>query len=255
MLENTAYRLRNGTGMTVAYFGGSITEGAGSSSYDKCWAGRTTAWLRERWPECEINHVQAAIGALTIINANTELIEKESGPSDNTASINRQVKKMIALVKEIGSLAIFESENPAVTKVNLSSTLSALAEYSKSRFEEKGISLDYDIEDNIIIDGEEENLKRMLSELIENAVKYSLGEAHFTLKKEKDRVLLTQSNDTSLSADSIEQIFDRFTTLENADNTDSVGLGLSYVKDIVTSHNGRVSAKVKDGMFMLTIAL
>jgi lysophospholipase L1-like esterase len=62
MLENTAYRLRNGTGMTVAYFGGSITEGAGSSSYDKCWAGRTTAWLRERWPECEINHVQAAIG-------------------------------------------------------------------------------------------------------------------------------------------------------------------------------------------------
>jgi len=192
---------------------------------------------------------------LTIINANTELIEKESGPSDNTASINRQVKKMIALVKEIGSLAIFESENPAVTKVNLSSTLSALAEYSKSRFEEKGISLDYDIEDNIIIDGEEENLKRMLSELIENAVKYSLGEAHFTLKKEKDRVLLTQSNDTSLSADSIEQIFDRFTTLENADNTDSVGLGLSYVKDIVTSHNGRVSAKVKDGMFMLTIAL
>ena len=62
MLENLAYKLNNGKGITVAYFGGSITEGAGSSSYDKCWAGRTTAWLREKWPNCEINHVQAAIG-------------------------------------------------------------------------------------------------------------------------------------------------------------------------------------------------
>ena len=62
MLENTAYRLNNGLGLTVAYFGGSITEGAGSSSYDRCWAGRTTAWLRETWPGCEIKHVQAAIG-------------------------------------------------------------------------------------------------------------------------------------------------------------------------------------------------
>ena len=62
MLENTAYRLRNGKGLTVAYFGGSITEGAGSSTYGRCWAGMTTAWLREQWPGCEIRHIQAAIG-------------------------------------------------------------------------------------------------------------------------------------------------------------------------------------------------
>ena len=62
MLENTAYRLRNGTGLTVAYFGGSITEGAGSSTYDKCWAGKTTAWLRDQWPDCPVTHIQAAIG-------------------------------------------------------------------------------------------------------------------------------------------------------------------------------------------------
>ncbi len=192
---------------------------------------------------------------LTIINANTELIEKEIGLSDNITSINRQVKKMTALVKEIGSLAIFESENPAITKVNISSTLSALLECEKTRFEEKNISLDYTVQDNIVIDGEEESLKRVLSELIDNAVKYSVSKTSFTLKKEKDRVLIIQSNDTTLSDDNIDQVFDRFVTLENADNTDSVGLGLSYVKDIVKSHNGRVSVKVKDEMFTITIAL
>lgn len=62
MLENTLYKLNHHKSFTVAYFGGSITEGAGASSYEKCWAGLTTAWLRERFPDCEIKGVQAAIG-------------------------------------------------------------------------------------------------------------------------------------------------------------------------------------------------
>ena len=62
MLENTLYKLNHHKNFTVAYFGGSITEGAGSSSYEKCWAGLTTAWLRERFPDCEIRGIQAAIG-------------------------------------------------------------------------------------------------------------------------------------------------------------------------------------------------
>ena len=64
MLENLAYKLNNGKGITAAYFGGSITEGAGSSSYDKCWAGRTTAWLREKWPHCEINQVLRSVSRI-----------------------------------------------------------------------------------------------------------------------------------------------------------------------------------------------
>ncbi|MBQ7301483.1 MAG: hypothetical protein IJW77_16780 [Clostridia bacterium] len=62
MLENTLYRLQNKLGLTVVYFGGSITEGAGASSYDNCWAAKTTAYLRRTYPECEVKHVSAAIG-------------------------------------------------------------------------------------------------------------------------------------------------------------------------------------------------
>ncbi len=192
---------------------------------------------------------------LTIINANTEIIEKENGSSDYTKSINRQVKKMIALVKEIGSLEIFEDKNVNVTKVNLSSTLSALLDYSKPKFEEKDISLNFDIESDIIIDGEEEALKKLFSELIRNSLKYSISKSEFTLKKEKDRIFITQTNDTNLPSGSIDRIFDRFTILGNAENTDAIGLGLSKVKDIAKSHNGRVSAKVTDGLFVLKIAL
>ena len=62
-------------------------------------------------------------------------------------------------------------------------------------------------------------------------------------------------NDTQLSEGTVDQVFDRFITLENADKLDTAGLGLSFVKDTVKSMGGRVTAKVADGVFMLTIAL
>ncbi len=62
MLENTKYKLTKTDKLTVAYFGGSITEGAGASDYAHCWAGLTTKWLGEKYPNCEIKGIQAAIG-------------------------------------------------------------------------------------------------------------------------------------------------------------------------------------------------
>lgn len=62
MLNNTIYKLKNEKKLNVGYFGGSITEGAGASEPSKCWRGLTTQWLRDTYPDCEINEIMAAIG-------------------------------------------------------------------------------------------------------------------------------------------------------------------------------------------------
>ena len=191
---------------------------------------------------------------LTVVSADVELIERDHGPSDQTRSINRQISRMTALVKDIGSLAIFEENNEEITHVNLSSTLGFLLDHSKDLFKEKGIELEINIEEDIIINGRDELLQNMLGELLENSLKYAKTHASFTLRKESDRILLEQQNDAELSDGSVDRVFDRFTTLENA-AADSVGLGLSAVKDTVRQHNGRATAKVADGIFILTIAL
>ena len=63
MLNNTIYRLRKEKKLTVGYFGGSITEGAGATSWDHTsWRGLLNKHLAETYPDVEFKEVMAAIG-------------------------------------------------------------------------------------------------------------------------------------------------------------------------------------------------
>jgi lysophospholipase L1-like esterase len=63
MLENTIYRLKKEKQLRIGYFGGSITEGAGATEWDKTsWRARLTAHLREAYPDAEITEIMAAVG-------------------------------------------------------------------------------------------------------------------------------------------------------------------------------------------------
>ncbi|MGN0651306.1 MAG: SGNH/GDSL hydrolase family protein [Oscillospiraceae bacterium] len=61
-LANVIKKLQNGGEVTVAYLGGSITQGS-SAGDDLCYARLTTNWLEEHYPEAKINYVRAGIGA------------------------------------------------------------------------------------------------------------------------------------------------------------------------------------------------
>ena len=67
-------------------------------------------------------------------------------------------------------------------------------------------------------------------------------------------MILSTQNDAELPDGPCDQVFDRFTTLENVAEG-AVGLGLAAVKDIVVAHDGRVSANVADGVFAIRVAL
>lgn len=62
MLANTLYRLVHDKKCVLGYFGGSITEGAGASTPATCYRALVTEWFRTRYPEAEIQEIQAAIG-------------------------------------------------------------------------------------------------------------------------------------------------------------------------------------------------
>ncbi len=191
---------------------------------------------------------------LTVISAETELLERAHGPSDQTASIARQVRRMNGIVRRLGSLAIFDESAMTRERFSLSEVLEEEFDRARPRFEEKGIALETNVAPGILLTGSAETLRQIAGELIENALKYSRTKAAFSLSREEERIRLTASNDTELPAGSADQVFDRFTTLSNA-APGSAGLGLAYVKDAVKAHNGRVSARSEGGEFVVGIDL
>ena len=192
---------------------------------------------------------------LTVINANTELMEKESGPSEETGAINRQVRSMSKLVKNLSAFAIFEEKEMTRTKLSLSDMLHDSIENKREEFKKAGIELTAEADHDIMIEADEETVRRALYEIVDNSLKYSEGKADFSLKKQGERITMTVKNPTSLPNGSSDQVFDRFTRLSNASDKEGAGLGLSYVRETVRMLGGRVSAKVVSGEFILRITL
>jgi len=192
---------------------------------------------------------------LTIIAGDTELIERSNGPDDHTRSIRRQTEKLNDLVKRLGNMSIFDEDDLHPAQVPLSEFLQAALDGAAAGFEARGIEVETDIAPDVQISADPEAVRRIADELVGNAVKYAKTRAKFSLKKENDRVLLDACNDTDLPEGQADQVFDRFTVLENAAAEEGSGLGLSYVKDAVKAHHGRVSAAVEDGEFRLRVAL
>ena len=58
MLTNTLYRLTKENSLTIAYFGGSITEGGEENG----WRRLTTKWFEAQYPDAKITEINAAIG-------------------------------------------------------------------------------------------------------------------------------------------------------------------------------------------------
>ena len=190
---------------------------------------------------------------LTVINADTEILEREHGASEPLDSINRQVKKMTALVKELGGLAIYGEDAGIKANIDLSDLLSMLLDASSDRFAAAGLELYAVIAPGVMLTADDVAMRKLLSELIENTLKFGKTNAVVSLRGEKGHTVLTFSNGALLPDGAAQQAFDRFTRLPNAEGVPGAGLGLAFVKDVVRAMDGRAEAAVTDGVFTLRI--
>ncbi|MEW9702160.1 ATP-binding protein [Paenibacillus sp. SI8] len=104
-------------------------------------------------------------------------------------------------------------------------------------------------ESPILVTADREKLKRVLLNVIENAIKYS-GDANCTIRldvKEIDghAVIQIEDNGQGISEEALPHIFDRFYRADPSRNTSTggSGLGLAIAKQIMEEHGGRIGAR------------
>lgn len=186
---------------------------------------------------------------LTVISANTELIDREHGPGDETAAIRKEVKRMNALLGALDDRTVFEEEKQTN---DLGALIREEAAKAEEAFASDGKKLETDLTSGIRCTVDPEAFRGVIRELIENIRRYGPEGGKIRLSKEGERVLVVTENETDLPEGSVDRAFDRNTVLENGEG---LGAGLSNVKEAVLAMNGRVKADVKDGKFIVTISL
>lgn len=191
---------------------------------------------------------------LTIINANVDLLELD-GEKEELSEIREQTKRLTGLTNDLVMLSKMEEAEHTLKKIDfpLSDLVSETAASFRAPAAARGLSLETVIEPGVTLYGAPDSIRRLVSVLLDNAVKYSKegGSVKLGLTPHRKQAVLTVSNDAAepVNEGDLAHIFDRFYRADASRNssTGGHGIGLSIAKAIVEAHGGSISASTKTG--------
>ena len=191
---------------------------------------------------------------ITVVLANNAILK--SGP-EATVGEQRQwidstgdaARSMMDMVEQMLTLSSLESAGRTVEKRPVN--LSACAQKSVLQFEslayERGVTLRDEIAPGVTVQGDEDRCLRILSGLIENALKYEPagGRVEIRLAREKKKAALTVSNPGSrIAPEDLPHIFERFYRGDKArGGSAGHGLGLPIVRQLCDSLGAEIRAR------------
>lgn len=139
-----------------------------------------------------------------------------------------------------------------MTEVILNGVINRAVDAVQPEAEEKGIDLKVQVPETLItLQANEEDLDRLVSNLLENAVKYTPHKGKVGLQVGRSgKVVHIAVSDTGIgiSPESLPRIFEEFYRAKNAKEAgDGTGLGLSLVKHIVDRYRGEIDVQSRPG--------
>lgn len=191
---------------------------------------------------------------ITIINADTEVLEMDTGSNEWIDDIRMQTERLSHLTKDLIYLAKME-EGTSYTKMlefPLSEVVSETAASFQAPAQRDSKALTIKIEPMLSLYGDEENIRKLVSILLDNALKYSDENGHIQLDLEKKgkHIQLTVANTTRnrLDKEQLTHLFDRFYRMDASRNSETggYGIGLSIAQAIVQTHKGKISVTAVD---------
>ncbi|RVU54057.1 sensor histidine kinase [Anaerosphaera multitolerans] len=193
---------------------------------------------------------------ITSIYGFAELLKNDMIPAEEDRveflnSIYNESKRLLELTDDIMKISKLEEGSELLkSKVDLKK-LSEEVLFSFTKFaEDKSVKLHLKGEASIIAN--ENMMWEMISNLVENAIKYNRENGEVTVELNEDGKVKIKVSDTGIGIPRAKQnrIFERFYRVDESRNkkTGGTGLGLSIVKHIVKNHGGEIKFKSKEGI-------
>lgn len=192
---------------------------------------------------------------ITIIRADADVLESElDGENEWIADIRKQTGRLAELTADLIYLSKMEEENPALQMQDFS--LSELVDETAQSFQALARSKDRrfsaSVAPDLQVKGDEKALAKLISILLDNAMKYSPenGTVDLTLERAGRNARLVVRNSTPpMEKGSADRLFERFAREDRSRNSGSggFGLGLAIAKAVTEAHKGTIRAESEDG--------
>ena len=189
---------------------------------------------------------------LTSIAASTDIIELENGESEWTENIHAQIKRLSKLVGEMVALSRLDEAGAVLNKEKFSLTEAAweIAETVQPQAKAAGKFLEINIQDDLEYLGDKAQIQKMMSVLLDNAVRYGdeKGRIEFSVCRERKTYIRVWNSCHFDSPPDLKRLFDRFYRPDSSRNTQTggTGIGLSLAKAVAEKHGGTITARCPD---------
>lgn len=183
---------------------------------------------------------------LTSLRTNIELLVADEKQGNLPAAareeilgdVSAQLAEFTSLIGDLVQLARDDQVTPAPEPIDFRNVVHAALERARRR----GPGLDFDVELNpFYVVGEADTLERAITNLLDNAVKWSPPGGTIRVQLEGDRLRVADEG-PGIAEKDLPYIFDRFYRADTSRNTPGTGLGLSIVAQTVARHGGTVQA-------------
>lgn len=167
--------------------------------------------------------------------------------AETAAKIGQNVEKVETLVKEImdSSVKAETSYTPTVTSFYLKELLELTKKEYSGRAELLHIPFELKCENNPLVTSDKDGLFRIISQLIENAIKYGSGQGISVSmgRQDEDVIISVKNKGNILSEEETAYVFKSFWRGSNARNVEGQGIGLYVSKQIAESLGGDIFMK------------
>ncbi|WP_370938269.1 ATP-binding protein [Amycolatopsis sp. cg13] len=154
------------------------------------------------------------------------------------ADVDGETRELTHLVTELVELATGQYDDEPLLPVELRSPAERAAARVRRR---SGRAVAVDADDTTV-PGRSKALERAMTNLLENAVKFSSGPVELRVRDGRVEVL-----DRGPGIEDAGRVFDRFYRAAGARSLPGSGLGLSIVREVALSHGGEVFAGPREG--------
>ena len=200
----------------------------------------------------ELRSPLASVKAIVETLDNGALEEAEVA-RDFVRRINWEVDRMSRLIEDLLDLARLDSRQGllSLNTLDLRLLMTEVKESFQERADYKNVRVEVIAPERLPrAVGDEERLRQVLINLLDNALKFTPGSGWVTLSAYPEHEMIrvgVRDSGVGISEDHLPHIFERFYKADRSRQGGGTGLGLAIVKHIVQAHGSEVAVQSREG--------